>query len=152
MNPSVLTAAAAVLVAAAGCSSSGSGPDPDAAKNGAPSTVCAKDAAAKQVALPSGFPTNFPLPPGTVITGVDDRGSRAGIVITGVTATDFTSVLKALQTDLPARGFTPDEGEVEPHDAESNWSSAGYTGRWAIRDISSCAGDVSVSVVARPTT
>lgn len=142
-------AAAAVLVVGAGCSSSGSGTDPDAAKNGATSTVCAKEAAAKQVAVPSGFPAAFPLPPGTVITGVDDRGASGGIVLTGVTATDFAAVLKAMQTQLPAKGFTPDEGEVEPHDAESDWSSAGFTGRWAIREISPCGGDVSVQVVAR---
>jgi hypothetical protein len=111
--------------------------------------VCAKDAAAKKVAVPSGFPAAFPLPPGTVITAVDDRGSSGGIVLTGVTAADFASVLKALQTQLPAKGFTPDEGEVEAHDAESDWSSAGFTGRWAIREISSCSGDVSVQVVAR---
>jgi len=149
VTPRLAAAACAVAVVVAGCSSSGSQTDPDAAKNDATSTVCAKDAAAKKVALPTGFPADFPLPAGTVVTKVDDRGAKDGIVVTGVTATRFASVLKALQSDLPAKGFTPSEGEVEPHDAESDWSSTGYTGRWAIRELAACGGDVTVSVVSR---
>jgi ABC-type Fe3+-hydroxamate transport system substrate-binding protein len=144
-----VAAAGAVITLVAGCSSSGSS-DPDAGENGATSTVCAKDAAGKNVSPPSGFPASFPLPPGTIVTNVDDRGATGGIVVTGVTSTDFKTVLSSLQTQLPAKGFTPSEGEVEPDDAESNWSSDAFTGRWAIREIASCSGDVSVSVVARP--
>jgi hypothetical protein len=112
------------------------------------SAVCSKDAAAKQVGLPAGFPADFPLPPGTVVYSVDNRGAD-GIVVTGVTATAFKSVLSSLQTDLPAHGYTPKEGETEPHDAESNWTSAGYEGRWAIREIPQCSGETLVNVVAR---
>lgn len=149
MRRRLVAAAGAVAIVAAGCNSSGSTTDPGAARNGATSTVCAKDATATKVALPSGFPTDFPLPSGTVVTSVDDRGAKDGIVVTGVTSTRFAAVLKGLQSALPAKGFTPSEGEVEPHDAESNWSSAGFTGRWAIRELTGCAGDVTVSVVAR---
>jgi hypothetical protein len=112
------------------------------------SAVCAKDAAAKQVSLPSGFPADFPLPPGTIVYSADNRG-QDGIVVTGVTATPFKSVLSALQSGLPAHGYTPKEGETEPHDAESNWTSAGYDGRWAIREIPQCSGETLVNVVAR---
>jgi hypothetical protein len=58
-------------------------------------------------------------------------------------------VLKGLQTDLPAMGFTPKNGESEPHDAESDWSSAEFDGRWAIRELSQCGNQTLVSVVAR---
>jgi hypothetical protein len=112
------------------------------------SAVCSKDAVAKQVSLPDGFPADFPLPPGTILYSVDNRGAD-GIVVTGVTATSFKAVLSALQTDLPAHGYTPKEGETEPHDAESNWTSAGYDGRWAIREIPQCSGETLVNVVAR---
>lgn len=136
----------------AGCSSEkDKGSDPDADK-GSPvnvaSAVCAKDAADKQVNLPAGFPSDFPLPPGTIVYAADDRGND-GIVVTGVTATDFKSVLSSLQTGLPAHGYTPEEGETEPHDAESNWHSASYDGRWAIREIPQCSGETLVNVVAR---
>lgn len=136
------------LALVAGC---GSESDKDADK-GSPvnvaSAVCAKDAPAKQVGLPSGFPSDFPLPPGTVVFSADNRG-QDGIVVTGVTSTPFKSVLAALQSQLPAHGYTPKEGETEPHDAESNWTSASFDGRWAIREIPQCAGDTLVNVLAR---
>jgi hypothetical protein len=115
-------------------------------KASASTAVCAKDA--KAVALPNGFPTAFPLPAGTVVTSAEDRGS-SGLVVQGVTATGFKDVLKGLQTDLPAKGFTPKNGETEPRDAESDWSSTDYDGRWAIRELSQCGSQTLVSVVAR---
>ncbi len=121
MRVCAASAGAAMLLAA--CGSSG-GADPDAANgpsgNAADvgSAVCAKDAAAKKVALPPSFPSGFPMPPGTVVYSVEDRGA-AGIVVTGVTDAPFQQVLKALQARLPAAGFRPGDGESEPHDAES---------------------------------
>jgi hypothetical protein len=133
----------------AGCSS---GKDADADSKGTPvevaSAVCVQAASAKQVGIPPGFPDDFPLPPGTILYATDDRG-KDGIVVTGVTETPFKSVLSSLQKDLPAHGYTPDEGEIEPHDAESNWHSAGFDGRWAIREIPQCSGQTLVNVVAR---
>lgn len=143
----VLACCAFTLVT--GCSSES---DSDADTKESPvnvaSAVCAKDATAKQVGLPAGFPSDFPLPPGTIVYSTDDRG-KDDIVVTGVTQTPFKSVLSALQQDLPAHGFTPEEGETEPHDAESNWHSAGFTGRWAIREIPQCSGETLVNVLAR---
>jgi hypothetical protein len=108
--------------------------------------VCAKDA--KAVAVPTGFPAAFPLPSGMVVTSAEDRGA-SGLVVQGVAATAFKDVLKGLQTDLPAKGFTAKNGETEPHDAESDWSSSGYDGRWAIRELAQCGSQTLVSVVAR---
>jgi hypothetical protein len=144
----VASASALLLVALTGCSSAGKDKDSDAGSAALQpaATGCAKDARAKQ--LPAGFPSDFPLPSGTIVTTAEDRGS-GGLVIEGVTPSAFTSVLHDLQTALPAKGFTPDNGETEPHDAESDWSSAGYTGRWAIRELTQCGGQTAVSVVAR---
>src|SRR6478672_4601387 len=141
----------AALVTLAGCSSSGGDPDAGSNRADVSSAVCATDAAAKKVDLPSGFPAGFPLPPGTIVYSVDNRGTDEGIVVTGVTSTRFSSVLKALQTQLPAKGFRADNGETEPHDAESDWTSNGFQGRWAIREIPQCGGDTLVNVVARAT-
>jgi hypothetical protein len=141
--------AAALVTALAACSSDkDKDRDADAGSNALQpaSTVCAKDASAKP--LPAGFPADFPLPAGTVVTTAEDRGT-GGLVIEGVTPTGFTDVLHGLQTSLPAKGFTPANGETEPHDAESDWSSATYTGRWAIRQLTQCGGQTAVSVVAR---
>lgn len=145
-------AACAGLIAAAltSCASSGAG-EPATTQAGEldqATTVCAQQAAARKVELPDGFPDDFPLPPGTTVYNVDDRGAD-GIVVTGVTATPFRRVLNTLNTQLPARGFTLEDGETEPHDAESDWTAPGYTGRWAIRELSECSGDTLVNVVAR---
>jgi hypothetical protein len=144
-----LSAAACCILTFSACGSEEKDADAD---KGSPvnvaSAVCSKDAAAKQVSLPEGFPADFPLPPGTIVYSVDNRGAD-GIVVTGVTATPFKSVLSSLQTDLPAHGYATKEGETEPHDAESNWASASYDGRWAIREIPQCNGETLVNVVAR---
>jgi hypothetical protein len=140
---------AVALVLAAGCENDAEkAKEKDQAqlKASASTAVCAKDA--KAVQPPSGFPAAFPLPAGTVVTSAEDRGT-SGLVIGGVTTTAFKDVLKGLQTDLPVKGFTPKNGETEPHDAESDWSSADYDGRWAIRELSQCGNQTLVSVVAR---
>jgi hypothetical protein len=142
-------AVATTFVLIAGCESEAEKAkekDQAALKASASGAVCAKDA--KSVALPTGFPAAFPLPAGTVVTSAEDRGT-SGLVVQGVSATAFKDVLKGLQTDLPAKGFTPKNGETEPHDAESDWSSADYDGRWAIRELSQCGSQTLVSVVAR---
>jgi hypothetical protein len=151
----VTTVSVALLAGLTGCGSdsknkvagAASSVDPDKSVSAAV-TVCATDAAEKTKVLPAGFPANFPLPAGTIVTTAEDRGS-GGLVVEGVTPTAFTDVLHGLQTGLPTKGFTPANGETEPQDAESDWSSAGFTGRWAIRELSQCAGETSVSVVAR---
>ena len=133
----------------AACSSSGGKSEEEDRTVSVAQAVCSKDAGAKRVPLPHGFPGAFPLPPGTVVYAADDRGPDTGIVVTGVTATPFASVLSALQKGLPVHHFHPDNGEVEPHDAESDWSSETYQGRWAIRELPQCPGDTLVNVVAR---
>jgi hypothetical protein len=142
--------AAALAAALTGC---GTSSHPNSTATAAPeaaadanTTVCSR--AARSVALPSGFPATFPMPPGVVVTAADDRGD-AGFVVSGVTPAAFKDVLAALQHDLPAKGFTLQDGEIEPHDAESDWTSAGYDGRWAIRELPQCHGDTAVSVVSR---
>jgi hypothetical protein len=140
--------AAALVAALTGCSSDKKDADADAGSSALKpaSTACAKDAQTKP--LPAGFPADFPLPAGTIVTTAEDRGT-GGLVIEGVTPNAFTGVLHDLQTSLPAKGFTPSNGETEPHDAESDWSSATFTGRWAIRELTACSGQTAVSVVAR---
>jgi hypothetical protein len=142
-------ATATVLILVAGCESEAEKAkekDQAALKSSASTAVCAKDA--KAVSLPAGFPAAFPLPAGMIVTSAEDRGT-SGLVVQGVAATAFPDVLKGLQADLPGKGFTPKNGETEPRDAESDWSSADFDGRWAIRELSQCGSQTLVSVVAR---
>lgn len=129
--------AAAVLIA--GCGESGSaksGKDPDAGKQvGTLQTVdCPADA--KAVDLPSGF--SAPLPQGTVVVDVR-KASDQRTVVTGVVPSAEKDVLADLQEAYKTSGLTLTEGETEEHDAESNFTGTGVTGRWGIRELTDCS-------------
>lgn len=141
----------ALLLLTAGCGSNGGSSAPDAGGDltaAADTSTCV--AAAHQVSdFPAGYPTDFPLPEGTVVYHVEDRGEQ-GVVATGVTRTAFPDVLKALNA-AKAAGFKVTEGETEDHDAEANWTGNGYTGRWAIRASASCPGETVLQLLSRKT-
>lgn len=160
MRSAAVAAAAASLLMIAGCGSAESSTnagsstvtagdrdtDADSATAGSSATVCAAGASAHPV--PAGFPSDFPLPPGMIVTAAEDRGS-AGVVLTGVSDQPFIQTLHSLQQQLPAHGYTLTDGESEPRDAESDWSSASYQGRWAIRVAAGCPDDTAIQLLAK---
>jgi hypothetical protein len=113
---------------------------------GAPTFHCV-DQATKQE-LPATFPSDFPLPPGSVVIG-SERRDQGQVIVYAVSPKDVKTTLHSLQHDLPAAGYKLTEGEVERDDAESNWTGNGYRGRWAIRVIDGCGGNTSVTVLAQ---
>jgi hypothetical protein len=144
----LLTVALAASVVLTGCG----GGEPDKEKSakqlaasGAPTPVCIGKA--KDVAIPSAFPSAFPVPDGAKVYAVQQRSGGRTIVY-AVVDRDVKTVLQQLQHDLPKAGFTPSEGEVEARDAESNWKGNGYTGRWAIREVAGCPEQTSVTVLS----
>ncbi len=141
-----LTTAALVLLTA-GCG----GHDASAATSdvgtAADSTTCLADARPVH-ATPDGYPTGFPMPAGTVVFHVEDRGAD-GVIATGVTDTPFRAVLGALNGPAQDAGYRVSEGETEDHDAEANWTGHGYTGRWAIRESATCRGETVIQVLSK---
>jgi hypothetical protein len=112
----------------------------------ADTSTCVQDA--KPVATtPDGYPTDFPLPDGTVVFHVEDR-SGAGVIATGVTATPFEEVLAAMN-DARKAGFRVTSGETEEDDAEADWVGNGYVGRWAIKKSATCPGETVVQLLAQ---
>ncbi len=144
-----LTVAALLSLAACGGSdSSATGEDPDAEEFSAAAdrSTCLDDA--QPVGdIPDGYPTDFPMPPQTVVYDAEDRGAE-GVVVTGVTDLAFKDVLAALNGPAQDAGFKVTNGETEEHDAEANWAGNGYRGRWAIRESASCTGETVVQVLA----
>lgn len=112
------------------------------------SPVCAKDA--HRTPPPATLPTDLPFPDGAVVTGAEARSGERTIV-TAVVPGGFTATLKFLQDKLPAAGYQPTEGEVEKHDAESNFAGKGVKGRWTIREIPGCDGDILLTYLVQPT-
>ena len=104
-------------------------------QSGTPQTVDCPDKATA-VDLPADFPA--PLPDGAVVVAVQERdGGRT--VVTAVVPAAEKDVLADVQAAYPAAGLTLTEGETEEHDAESNFTGDGVTGRWGIRELSDCS-------------
>jgi hypothetical protein len=153
VRPAAQTAAtslaAALVVLTGGCGDRGasSGPEAGGDLTAAADTSTCLARATPVSDLPAGYPTGFPLPSGTVVYHVEDRGTE-GVVATGVTRTPFADVLSALNGAKSA-GFRVTEGETEEHDAEANWTGNGYTGRWTIRESASCPGQTVLQLLSK---
>jgi hypothetical protein len=110
-------------------------------------TICRADATAAPDATGKGFPSSWVFPPETTVYHREDRRG-AGVILTAVTQTPFDDVLHFLNTDEVARGFAITDGETEEDDAEANWTSPGYVGRWTIRKSGTCPGETVLQVFA----
>lgn len=151
MRPRVAALVVAVLLGLSGCGGSGSssaGEDPDEEEFSAAAdrSTCLADAQAVD-AYPDGYPTDFPMPPQTVVYDAEDRGAD-GTIVTGITDLPFEEVLAALNGPAQDAGYEVTNGETEEHDAEANWEGNGYRGRWAIRESATCPGETVVQVLA----
>lgn len=144
-----LTPAVLALVAlVAGC---GEGGDPTAGESdtgehsAADASTCVADAT-PVASTPDSYPSDFPLPDGTVVFAVEDRGED-GVIATGVTRTPFEEVLAAMNAAEEA-GFRVTSGETEDDDAEANWTGNGYVGRWTIKKSATCPGETVVQLLS----
>lgn len=157
-RPGVVLAAALTAAALTGCGGPSSpapavndpplSSAPPAPTSAPPSNACA-DAAAP-VPLPTSFPRTVPLPPDAVPTTVEER-SAGRLIVTAVTPRGFRQTLAFMQHAYPAAGLTLGEGEVEDRDAESNFTGAGLTGRWTLREMPGCDGDTQVTILVTRT-
>jgi hypothetical protein len=121
--------------------------DPDADRFSAADTSTCVDDATTVSSFPDGYPKDFPMPTGTVVYHVEDRG-QDGVIATGVTATPFDDVLKALNNAKQA-GFAVTSGETEENDAEANWTGNGYLGRWVIKKSATCAHQTLIQLLSK---
>lgn len=112
-------------------------------------STCLADAKAAATPYADDFPDDFVFPPQTTVFSVEDRGDT-GVIVTAVSATPFSDILDFLNDDEVAAGFAITSGETEEHDAEANWKSDVQTGRWAIRESASCAGETVIQALAIP--
>ena len=138
----VALAAAGLL--AAGCSENEEGKG--ALAVGQVATV-ACPSQAKSVQLPAGW--TAPLPAGSV--PVDVRDSTEGrVIVTSVVPKSEKDTLAEMQRIFANAGLKLTEGETEEHDAESNFTGNGLTGRWGIRELSGCDGPATrIDMVVR---
>jgi hypothetical protein len=115
----------------------------------ADTSVCHDDESAAPSPAGDAFPGEWPFPPETVVYDVEDR-SGTGVIVTGVSSAEFSTILDFMNHDVVGAGFEQEGGETEEHDAEGEWSGNGFRGRWAIRESTECPGDTVIQVVAAP--
>jgi hypothetical protein len=139
--------AAALLFTATACGNDKPS-DPDAGHLTAvgDTSSCVEDASPVS-SFPDGYPANFPMPKGTIVYHVENRG-QDGVIATGVTATPFDDVLQAMN-DAKRAGFAVTSGETEEDDAEANWTGNGYLGRWAIKKSASCPDETVIQLLSK---
>lgn len=139
---------AAVLSLLCTACGGGGSPDPDADRftAAADTSTCIADASEVR-SFPDGYPQDFPMPHGTVVFHVEDRGAD-GVIATGITSAPFDDVLQAMNNATRA-GFRVTSGETEEDDAEANWTGNGYVGRWAIKRSASCPGETQIQLLSK---
>jgi hypothetical protein len=93
------------------------------------------------------FPSDWPFPPGTVVTGTE-QVPGGGLAVTAQVGAEFEEVLPFMQHDLEDAGFVATQGEAERDDAEATWTGGGYSGTWAIQSSSTCEGATLLQVAA----
>lgn len=126
------------------------GGDSDAASDAAsdsPTPSCLSSLTPAAVPTDGTFPTDWPFPPGTVVTATEPVPG-GGLAITAQVGSDFETVLPFMQHDLEDAGFVATKGEAEHDDAEATWSGHGYAGTWAIRSSDTCEGTTLLQVAA----
>ncbi|NJC71708.1 hypothetical protein HC031_18565 [Planosporangium thailandense] len=141
--PSLLAVVA--VAALVGCDGTAKGAALPAEAAGSGNVECADGAAA--LPAPTAFPREVPLPPKAVVTGYEERSGGRQIV-TAVVPGTFQGTLGFMQKAYPSAGLELKQGEVEAHDAESNFAGQGLVGRWTLKEISGCHGDTLVTVLA----
>ena len=98
------------------------------------------------VALPDGWPSAVPLPSGLVVTRTERR-SGGRLIAYGRVRGDFHAVVRSFNSRLPAAGFAQKMGEIDPHDAESDFIGRTVRGRWTAGLSPECEGQSSVTVL-----
>ena len=96
------------------------------------------------VSIPSEFPKNFPLPPGTVITA--SRRADAAVVLEGFIPMELPKATRFFLQNLTAAGFRLGRGEAERGEAEDGFTGNGLVGFFKVRSIEGCPGTLQFTI------
>lgn len=112
-------------------------------------SICRADARAVEAPYADAFPTEWTFPADTTVYDMEERGST-GVIVTAVSTAPFAEILGFLNNEEEANGFMVTDGETEDNDAEAEWRSTDYTGRWTIQKSAACDGETVMQVLATP--
>ena len=134
----VALAAAALLLG--GC---GGEKDDDEVAAPTPTVTCGDSASAAK--LPAAFPTDLPLPPGTVLTSAKDDGKS--ITAIGRMPGTIKGTATFFSDRLPKAGYDLGEGDSEDFEVESHFDGNGFAGYYKARTIGGCDGTLTLALV-----
>ena len=90
---------------------------------------------------------SFPLPRGTSLDAV--RNDASYLVLEGHVPGDIAAARDYFEAELPKHGFTLGEGDAEEHEAETEFSGHGVTGRLKLHDVSGCDGALTLALAVK---
>ncbi len=112
-------------------------------------TLCRAEVDELSAPYDAPFPPDWAFPPETTAYDVEEV-AEVGTIVTAVSEAPFDDVLDFLNRDAVDAGFEITEGETEEDDAEANWTSADWSGRWTMRRSTDCPGEIVLQVLAAP--
>lgn len=154
LTPARTALALLALVGSGGCGGGAASAARPSAPAVAPAAVVTPAAplacgATRGLALPAGWPSEVPLPAGLLVTRTERRDGQRLIAYARVPG-DFHGVVRFFNASLPAAGFTQSKGEIDPFDAESDFTGSRVQGRWVAGLSPECDGSASVTVLVLP--
>lgn len=106
----------------------------------------------KAIALPAGFPRQFPFPHGTYLDKTRPLMFKHQIGIYGyVPSPSFATTVNFFKNQVPKQGFKRLDFEVDsPNDSEGRYQGFGKIGAWALRSLPQCTGFMAFSASSEP--
>lgn len=95
------------------------------------------------------FPTDFPLPPGLIITGTATLGGNR-LQVLGYVLADLSTTVSFLNRALPKAGYYTMGSEAELGDAETDFQGLDFRGRWRVQAQVNCPGISRFTVTGQP--
>ena len=93
--------------------------------------------AGPEVPPPAAFPSDFPLPPGTVITSAESP-YESQLVLVGLIPADLQEAAAYFSDALPDRGYQVGIGDAEGVESEAPFTGNGFRGKWRVNGIADC--------------
>jgi hypothetical protein len=89
------------------------------------------------VETPPGFPADFPLPPGTVLTSAASPYANQ-LVVLGLIPGDVQEAAGFFSDSLPDSGYQVGVGDAEGTESEAPFTGNGFRGKWRVNGITGC--------------
>lgn len=137
MRSALVLLLAAFALSGGACGGSGDGAGAGGLDD-TPRTLPACANAGAGVSPPESFPTDFPLPSGTVLSSAESP-FEGQLVLVGAIPGDLQDAAAFFNDALPGRGYQVGIGDAEGTESEAPFTGNGFRGKWRVNGIPDCA-------------